>query len=481
MSGFDRNKKMNGSLTPALLRVAIIPLWALWERSPYLRHIRHLRRNQYKSTEQIAREQQQKLSRIIEHAYTHCPYYRDALSKVGSTAAEVTDKFTGIPLLQKSDIRKNKERMRAVNFPKEKLIPKKTSGSTGVSLELYMDVDCSEWRRAVAIFRNSWTGWRPGEKTAAVWGNPPPAANWRAFVRNALLERCIYLDTLGMDEGDMALFLQKLPRYQPTLMMGHAYSLYYFAKFVEKQPRPIEFQLKGIISTAMMLYPWQREVIERVFHCRIFERYGCEEVSLIASECEAHTGMHINTDSLIVEFLKDDGQPAAEGEEGSVVVTDLMNYGMPVIRYKIGDRAVYSDAACPCGRKTRLITKVTGRDADFVMTSEGKIISGISLTENFSLKVPGVEQMQMEQHALDHLTIKIVRDEGFRDNSARVLRELCEKTFGTTMRCDVEYVDKIPQEKSGKYRFVISHLEKGHQEIRKSGNKRTGYPDTLIS
>ncbi len=447
------------ALIAALIRHTVVPLWALWERSPYLRHMEGLRRDQYKNAEQIGREQQQKLSRIIEHAYTHCPYYRDVFSKIGSTAAELANKFTEIPLLHKNDIRQNKKRMHPANFSERKLIPKKTSGSTGVSLELFMDVDCSEWRRAVAIFRNSWTGWRLGEKTAAVWGNPPPAQNWRAFLRNALLEKCIYLDTLGMTAEDMEDFFQRLEHYQPTLMMGHAYSLYYFARFVEKQSRPLNFQIKGIISTAMMLYPWQREVIERVFGCKIFERYGCEEVSLIASECEAHRGMHINTDSLVVEFLKDDGQPAAAGEEASVVVTDLMNYGMPIIRYQIGDRAVYSDTPCPCGRKTRLITKVTGRDADFIVTPEGKIISGISLTENFSLKVPGVEQMQMEQHALDRLTIKIVRDKDFNENSARILRELCEKTFGAAMRCEVAYVDNIPQEKSGKYQFVISHLK----------------------
>lgn len=447
-------------LTAALIRHTIVPLWARWEKSAYLKHVDFLNKNQYRPAEDIKREQQQKLSAILTHAYQNCPYYQTILNRVSDDPAQLMTRFHEIPILTKTDIRKNKNQMCARNLPKEKLVPKKTSGSTGVSLELFMDVDCSEWRRAVAIFRNSWTGWRLGEKTAAVWGNPPPAANWRAFLRNALLERCIYLDTLGMDESDMAFFLKKLPRYQPTLMMGHAYSLYLFAQFVEKQPRAHKFRIKGIISTAMILYPWQRETIERVFDCKIFERYGCEEVSLIASECEAHVGMHINTDSLIVEFLKDDGQPAAAGEEASVVVTDLINCGMPVIRYKIGDKAVFTDQACPCGRASTLITKVTGRDADFIVTPDGKIISGISLTENFSLKIPGVEQMQIEQLKRDHLKIKIVRDSNFNAGSQQCLEDLSRRTFGNTMQWDTVFVDKIPQERSGKYRFVISHLDK---------------------
>ncbi len=441
-------------------RYGIIPLSALWERSPYLRHLDVLRKKQYQDRARIEKNQRRKLVEVIRHAKENCAYYRQTWKGIDLTDNDAIRNLLKIPLLVKDDIRKNKEALCARDFPKEKLISKKTSGSTGVSLELFMDVDCSEWRRAAAIFRNGWTGWRLGEKTAAVWGNPPPAKNWRSFLRNALLERCIYLDTLGMTEKDMWNFLMCLEGYQPTLMMGHAYSLYYFARFVEEESPAASIALKGIISTAMMLYPWQREVIERVFGCKIFERYGCEEVSLIASECEAHWGMHVNTDSLIVEFLKDDGQQAAAGEEASVVVTDLMNYGMPVIRYKIGDKAIFTDQACPCGRQSPLITKVTGRDADFIVTPEGKIISGISLTENFSLKVPGVEQMQIEQFERDRLKIKIVRDENFNENSLRTLRELCLKTFGGAMQCEVEYVDRIPQEKNGKYRFVILHLKK---------------------
>jgi phenylacetate-CoA ligase len=448
------------SLTATLIRSSVVPLWARWEKSAYLEHIAFLNKNQYRPSEDINREQRQKLSAVLSHAYQNCPYYQTIFSRVCRDPAQIMARFSEIPILTKEDIRRNKDQMCARNFPPKKLIPKKTSGSTGVSLELFMDIDCSEWRRAVAIFRNSWTGWRLGEKTAAVWGNPPPAANWRAFLRNALLERCIYLDTLGMDEDDMAFFLEKLPRYQPTLMMGHAYSLYLFAKFVEKHPRAPKPCLKGIISTAMILYPWQRETIERVFHCKIFERYGCEEVSLIASECEAHSGMHINTDSLIVEFLNDDDRPAMEGEETSVVVTDLMNYGMPIIRYRIGDKAVFTNQACSCGRGSALITKVTGRDADFIVTPQGKIISGISLTENFSLKIPGVEQMQIEQLRRDHLRIKIVRDPNFNEGSERLLADLSKRTFGDTMRWETVFVDKIPQERNGKYRFVISHLGK---------------------
>lgn len=111
------NRPSANALIAALIRHTAVPLWALWERSPYLRHIQYLARSQHNDTARIETAQRQKLSKIIEHAYVHCPYSRDVFLKVGSSAAEVTNKFTNIPLLHKSDIRQNKERMCAVNFP----------------------------------------------------------------------------------------------------------------------------------------------------------------------------------------------------------------------------------------------------------------------------------------------------------------------------------------------------------------------------
>jgi phenylacetate-CoA ligase len=96
----------------------------------------------------------------------------------------------------------------------------------------------------------------------------------------------------------------------------------------------IELRLKGIISTSMMLLPHERKVIEKVFQCKVTDRYGCEEVSLIGCECEMHEGMHMNIEHLVIEFVKDDGSYAVPGEPGNIVVTDLMNYAMPFIRYK---------------------------------------------------------------------------------------------------------------------------------------------------
>src|SRR5262249_582338 len=151
---------------------------------------------------------------------------------------------------------------------------------------------------------------------------------------------------------------------------------------------------RGIISAAMVLHSWERKVIEEVFACPVTNRYGCEEVSLIACECERHEGLHINADGVFGEILRA-GQPAAPWVAGSVVVTDLANYAMPMLRYKVGDVAAFAQNRCSCGRGLPMLERLEGREADYVTTPTGELISGISLTENFAMLVPGIEQLQI--------------------------------------------------------------------------------------
>lgn len=441
-----------------IVRHIIAPLWAFEERSPYLEYLRVLERTQYLNEEELQQRQWYRLKKIVAHAYSNCPFYTRFYRSLGISPGDLRfwEHFRQLPVLTKKQIRGNAEDMVARNIPKSRLISRKTSGSTGVSLFFYMDEAGAQWRRACAVRHDRWAGWDIGEPIAAIWGNPPTKKGFRARLRNRFLHRTRYLDTLHMSEDDLETFARNLIARPATLLFGHAHSLYLFALFVRSRglggivPR-------GIISTAMVLLEKQRSVIESVFQANVFNRYGCEEVSLIASECDFHAGLHVNLDLLVVEVLKD-GRPARPGEVGQVVVTDLTNYGMPFIRYRVGDTAVISDKKCPCGRGFPLLERVDGRTADYILTAEGGLVSGISLTENFATLVPGLEQMQIIQEAADFLRLRIVPGESFNDHSERTIESLMHKRFGPAMRYHCEIVEAIPSEPSGKFRFVISKV-----------------------
>ena len=389
------------------------------------------------------------------------PFYRAAWRAAGVHPSDVQTlaDLEAFPILTKNDIRRHEHALISNAYDASKLRLKRTSGSTGVPLNIRIDEPAVQWKTACTMRSDQWSGYRLGQRVAKVWGNP----EYRHFglkgrLRNYFFDRAVYLDTLNLNGERIAAFAAQLQRHRPGLIFGHAHSLYLLACSLKKSGT-LGIRPNGIISTAMLLHDWQRTVIEQVFDCPVTNRYGCEEVSLIASECEVHRGLHVNCDSVYTEISP--GEPGASAT-GALVVTDLSNRAMPLIRYRIGDVVVGSDRTCSCGRGLPMIERIEGRDADYVLTPAGNLISGISLTENFALLITGAAQVQIVQESVHHLRIRLVPDETFGNASHRQIADLVEETFGPSVRYEVELVDAIPQEASGKYRFCISKVAREH-------------------
>ncbi len=442
-----------------LIRTVIGPLWAWWEGSRYLRYHRRLQRTQYDPPPMIRARQWAALQAILRHAYATVPFYWDRFDAAGLRPNQLRclEDYQQFPVLTKPDIRAHSRALLSNEYDQACLHQKKTSGSTGVALNIFVDEESLQRKRACTLRSDEWSGWRFGDPVARVWGNPEYLSRgWRGRLRNTLLERAFYLDTLRMDNQILATFSRKLQRRKPALIFGHAHSIYLLAQYLQAQGQPIH-RPGGIITTAMVLHGWQRRTIEHVFGCPVTNRYGCEEVSLIACECERHDGMHINADGVYVEVLRE-GRPADPGEAGSIIVTDLTNRAMPLLRYQVGDVGVLSDRQCPCGRGLPLLERLEGREADYVVTSAGELISGISLTENFALQVPGIAQFQIVQESINCFRFRIVRWADFGPASLQRLRLLVHERFGPDVNYECEYLEQIPQEPSGKYRFCISRV-----------------------
>jgi phenylacetate-CoA ligase len=241
------------------------------------------------------------------------------------------------------------------------------------------------------------------------------------------------------------------------VLFGHSHSLYLLAKYVIAHGitdlRPV-----GIISTSMMLIASERQVIEAAFACKVFDRYGCEEVGLIAAECERHEGLHLCIEQLYIELLRDDGTPAGPGEEGAIVITDLNNHGMPLIRYRIEDMGVLAERPCSCGRGMPLLQRVTGRVADYLKRRDGSMVAGVSLVERTLTAIPGIEQLQLVQPAIDEIVLNVVRAADFKPESEQALLQEIREVFGDGINVRADYMERIPQERSGKYRFSICRI-----------------------
>ncbi|MDM7913944.1 MAG: hypothetical protein QUU85_01575 [Candidatus Eisenbacteria bacterium] len=215
----------------------------------------------------------------------------------------------------------------------------------------------------------------------------------------------------------------------------------------------------GIVATSMMLLRPEREVIERVFGRRVINRYGCEEVSLIACECERREGLHVNAEHVEVEVLRDDGTACGPGEDGRIVVTELVNFGMPMLRYEVGDRGAWHDRACSCGRPFPLLREVTGRTADFLVAADGSRVAGISLIENTLTRFPGLVQLQVMQEEIGRLRLNVVRGDGWNDEVAAALIRVFQEALRGAPEVELRFQEAISPEPNGKYRFSICRVD----------------------
>ena len=434
------------------------PLWDIYEGSIRLKTKRTLEQSQWWSRARLEAAAGLKLQTMCRHAAQTSPFYRERFTEAGIDPAGVRGiaDLRDLPLLTKQDIRENLDAILSSDFRKADLVPAKTGGSTGVALHIFCDGPGVERRNAAALRSDEWSGWRLGQPLAAVWGNPPEAVTWKNKLRGWLKDRIIYLDTMKIDDEAITRFLAEWRAMKPGMLYGHAHSIFILAEAL--RDRGLTLSPTGIVATSMMLLDKERAVIEEVCGIPVTNRYGCEEVSLIGCECEEHRGMHLNLDHNIVEFLRDDGSPCAPGEDGRIVVTELINFGMPMLRYEVGDRGVPSERECPCGRGLPLMEHITGRTADFLVAEDGSKVAGISIIENSLTRFPGIRQLQIVQDEALCLEVNLVPDTGYDARVEEQLLAALRQMLGQSMEFRVHHVKAIAQERSGKYRFTICNI-----------------------
>ena len=438
----------------------VYPLWTMRDHPSYLKYARIFEREQYLSTEQLEARQLERLRRQLTHAYRNIPFYRRRMDEISITPFDIgsINDFKKLPAITKRDIQEHKSEMLAGNIPEKQRVTNQTGGSTGSPLQFWVDKERFDSRRASTDRHNAWAGLRPGDWCAYLWGarmdvgdTAGPQVNWR----QRALYRMLPLNTSSIGPDDLDAYIAVLRKYRPRYLLAYAQAAVMFAKYCNHIGAG-DIQFESMITTAEVLLPEQREFLEETFGGKVFNRYGCREISLLASECEHHTGMHVNADAVIVEIEPVAGMPA---NVGRVLVTDLLNRSMPLIRYEIGDFASWVDGpACPCGRSLPRIAKIEGRATDFLRLPDGTLISGPALTLVIA-DMPELRQVQIVQRGERHVHLNVVPTPGHITDGIDKLKRRLYPYFRDTMQITSSVVENIPCEASGKYRFVKIEME----------------------
>ncbi len=443
-----------------LVRNVFYPL-ALWRSGDagQLRWLREFERTQWLSPDDLRRLQLQRLQALLAHAYARCPFYRERFDDAGLRPHDVRalEDLARLPALEKSDLQQRGPDMVARDWQPDDLIANQTGGSTGTPVSFYLGNDRRRSRAAATLRHNRWAGWDVGDRVAVLWGAPrdAPRTDWRARLRRALLRQPLWLDTAHVTEAGLAAFHDALHRYRPRVIQAYARSALLFAQFLEaRKLRP--HRPHSVVTSAEVLEPHERALVERVFGCPVFNRYGCREVSVVASECDAHQGLHVMAEGLYLEIVKGD-RPAAPGEMGSILVTDLLNHTMPLVRYRIGDVGAWEEGPCPCGRGLPRLRCVHGRVTDFLVGADGRLVSGVFLATYVVAHRPSLGQVQIHQHKAGEVVYRVRpgRDFSAAEDLA-YLEQTSRQYLGSAAAVRCELVDDLPCEPSGKFLFSRS-------------------------
>ena len=443
---------------PGLFRRVLLPAYeTVLRRRKTLHYLREYEQSQWLPPEQVEALQWQKLQRLVRHCWEQVPYYRERWQPLGISApddiASPAD-YARLPALQKPEIRANFEKLIARDHH-EGLLYKATGGSTGEPLRFGYTRESYERRLAIMWRGYGWAGAHLGQRTAYLWGTPMGTQDRKDRLYHAAFNRRM-LNAFEMSEEQMAGFADALNRYRPETIVGYVSPLVRLAEWLiatgAHMHRP-----GRILGAAEALHENQRRILEEAFGCSVFNTYGCREFMLIAAECKCRSGLHVNADHLSVEL--DRPAPGCEADSPrDLIITDLHNYGMPLLRYANGDMASTGDVNCKCGMGLPLLASVNGRRLDMIRTREGRYLPGEFFPHLFKDFVK-IRKFQVIQKSLDSILIKRVPADLFEVVDEMNIRREISKALDADTAIEIRYVDKIDLTESGKFRVTISELQ----------------------
>jgi phenylacetate-CoA ligase len=350
--------------------------------------------------------------------------------------------------------------MRSEDFARHAPRITRTSGSTGEPFTIYHSGLSHTYLRALNFAAWNQAGYKPGDRYATFSGGSlmPDSIGFKQIVYSCLLNSRP-LPSYHLSREHFIRYLSILQRERVEYVYGYASALHDFAKTIEAQGLDFSF-LRGVFTSSDMLYPPQRQAIERVLGVKIIDIYGNPESGLMSYECSQHDGFHQGMQNAFVEIVDADGQPVPDGMVGRVIVTSLNNRCFPIVRYDTGDEAAITREDCPCGRGLIKIRQLGGRSRDYIVLPDGRHIHGAFFNHLTSIyHAPWLDRYHINQRAPDLLEFQcLVSRKPAPAELEAIAAEIRTGTSGL-LQVDVKVVDEMPMTRRGKYKLITRSFE----------------------
>ena len=395
------------------------------------------------SSSEASQRQETDLSAILRHATATTQFYKSV--KVGAALKD-------FPVINKSVVRESLDAFISSKFDKSKLIPVVTSGSTGTPFQVYHDKNKRMRNSADALFYAQWAGYELGDRLIYM----------KIFVKEKMkspfkywMENTIPVDVIQLNGMQLEELVRKMENNKSTYaIIGYSSALELACKYLERsQHGVVNTDCRAVIAIAETLNDYTKETMQKYFRAPVVSRYSNLENGIIAQQETCGSGRYlINTASYVVEILNiDSDEPVAPGQTGRIVVTDLFNYGTPLIRYDTGDiGAITLD---PRMRGNVYLAKVEGRQLDLLYDTKGNLVSSYIVYKNM-WQYTEIIQYQIVQEGPKEYTMKI-NSGGTFTREMKMIKEFKEY-LGEDARFTVVHVSEIPLLSSGKRRMIVN-------------------------
>jgi phenylacetate-CoA ligase len=444
----------------AIARQIGFPLQDLIMKTDIIGILRFLRKSQYWDEQIMEEYRNEKLKRLISHAYSRVPYYKRIFDEVGLEPEDIKTVIDlgKIPILTKETVRYEGRNLIAGNFDMKHVKKGKTGGTTGAPVIVYKDVISRSFTWASYYRWYEWMGVELGDRTSTLWGartvlSDNKSKKIRDLLRNTLQNKLDF-NSFNMSEPDLQVIYNRLKVFNPKILKGYLSALLILANFIENN------ELEGIkpavvSSTSEMLLPHNRAYLERIFNAPVFDQYGCGEVSAISYECASHNGLHVNMEHVICEIL-DENYNTVVDKSGKIVVTDLDNYVMPFIRFENGDLGSLMAVKCGCGVNQPLMRSIEGRDIDTIILKNGSKVHGVFFTDIFfelGIMAGSIQRFQIYQNKPGEIEFRLESKDSMLPEMVKNLGNALAPFFNGVK---FSVSENLGCDKNGKFRYIIN-------------------------
>ncbi|MBW2455244.1 MAG: capsular biosynthesis protein, partial [Deltaproteobacteria bacterium] len=422
-----------------------------------------LRKTQWLTGDQLRDLQDEKLRRLIRHAYRNVPYYRARMQERSLKPEDIRgqDDLHKLPFLTKADVRRHLYfDIMSDSHDKAQVLEITTSGSTGEPFVCYADRAQLEFRWAATLRAQEWTGYAFGDPSVRLWHQTLGLSKSQALRErlDAQLSNRHFVPIFELSDARLDETVGLIERLEPALLDGYAEALDFIANHIRASAGSVRTPVGAVMSSAQTLPEPSRRLIEEAFGCKVFDKYGAREFSGIAYECEHHAGHHVVAEGYIVEILRE-GRPAEPGEVGEIVITDLNNYCMPFLRYRIGDLAeAMAPAPCACGRGAPRIGTIEGRVQSIIQGTDGRFLPGTFFSHYFKDLAHAIKRYQVVQRQPGAITLRLVKGGRYSATVLDEVRDTLHHHLGQDLRIDIQHVDDVALIPTGKRIPSVSQL-----------------------